>query len=469
MVVWAIGLNAVPGIGSIVFGLVTVLSAILFPAPKPVDPWIQVRERIENLVGTRLQEYQVRSIQAKSEGIRRNAEEYSNVMKLYSEAKTPEEKGKYHALIQNYHTGLLILLRSSIPELQTAYYAAITLPLFAQAANLHLSLLAEGINHGLEWGFSDKYVTQVLPDEFRRLNSSGLSARDLSTSQGPADDMTLTLAKTAIDTAEALGVPPGLVLLWKEAYATLVSDFATRTKRDFIDYVSHAKKTYAEGRKQVQPYDHRLVPSLSGLDKGTKEASAMRAYADYDTEMLDSVLKYVEFWPVLDGKANLSESALRSLDREVFFGPYGRWTKSVLWSADAPAAISERRPKMTSIVICAADNVLMLAVRYRDRNWPDDDGQCLKKAHWQEFSLEDDEYIENVDVRYGHKLGQLTFTTNKGKVHGPYGRAKHADLSVSVNRTGYSLSYMRGTRYVYKEPEGLEGISFGFRPLLTAG
>ncbi|KAM3507420.1 hypothetical protein MY11210_007144 [Beauveria gryllotalpidicola] len=463
--VFAVGLNAVPVIGSVLGSLTVVLGMALFPA-QTVDPWEKLHERVEALIGAKLQAHQVKELQSKIDGLGHNHKTYASVWKQYHEAP-PEAKEKLATLLSQVHVAFLFVVRAAIPEFQIDDYAAAALPLFAQAANLHMTLLSDGLKHGLEWGLPKEYIDGTLREEFTSLTSPGNSARGLTALNARTDSIELTMFQEAIDAAEAHGLPAELISTWKEAYTTMIAKVATRADRSNMDYISHVKKYYEEGRKQVKPDDWHKLGHYEG--KGTNEGLALQAYSEYDVQMLENVLHYAEFWPYMAGDKEISQESYLKLDREIFRGPYVRYSENVAWSEKSPAPVTKRTEKITSVRLCVAEDVTSLQVKYGE-TWNKEFGLCRKpELEERIFTLESDEYIENVDLVYGHKLGQLQFVTNKGTVHGPFGKGVHADMKTAVNHTGYALTSIHSTHYERHDPEGIEGVVFGFRPLLTSG
>ncbi len=268
--IFAVGLNAVPVAGGVLAAITTLLGLAIFPAPV-ADPWTTVAERVDALIGTKLQAHQVKSLRGKMEGLKQNSHAYASVFKSYTEA-SPDSKQKNADLLRVHYAGFIGVIRAAVPEFQIDDYATVTLPLFAHAANLHLTLLADGIKNGLEWGFPESYVKDTLPDEFNRMTSSGKAARDLAAVESRADNVQLELLREAIDLAETLGVAPELIKLWKEAYGILMKDFATRSKRSTLDYVSHVQKFYTEGRQQVKPYEWSGTRGSHTMEMVTRKA-----------------------------------------------------------------------------------------------------------------------------------------------------------------------------------------------------
>ncbi|KAM3560147.1 hypothetical protein MY1884_003096 [Beauveria asiatica] len=414
----------------------------LFPA-QTVDPWEKLHERVEALIGAKLQEHQVKQLQSKRDGLGHNQREYASLWRQYQKA-APDSKEKLAEMLRHVHVSFLFVLRAAVPEFQVDDYAAAALLLFAQ-----------------------EYIDVTLRDEFTRLTSPGNSARGLTALNAQADSMELKMFHEAIDAGEANGLPAELIATWKEAYTTMTVKVATRADGSDLDYISHVKKYYEQGRKLVKPDDWHTFGHYEG--KGTDEGLALQAYSEYDVQMLENVLHYAEFWPYMAGDKEISEASYLNLDREIFRGPCVRYSENVAWSETSPAPVTKRTEKITSVRLCVAEDVTSLQVKHGE-TWDKEFGLCRKpELEERIFTLEADEYIENVDLVYGHKLGQLQFVTNKGTVHGPFGLGKHADMKTAVNCTGYALTSIHGTHYGRHDPEGIEGVVFGFRPQLTSG
>ncbi|KAM3548070.1 hypothetical protein ARSEF4850_009633 [Beauveria asiatica] len=354
--VFAVGLNAVPIIGSVLGSLAVVLGMALFPA-QTVDPWEKLHERVEALIGAKLQEHQVKQLQSKIDGLGHNQREYASLWRQYQKA-APDSKEKLAEMLRHVHVSFLFVLRAAVPEFQVDDYAAAALLLFAQLANLHMTLLSDGFKHGLEWGLAKECIDVTLRDEFTRLTSPGNSARGLTALNARADSMELKMFHEAIDAGEANGLPAELIATWKEAYTTMTVKVATRADGSHLDYISHVKKYYEQGRKQVKPDDWHKFGHYEG--KGTDEGLALQAYSEYDVQMLENVLHYAEFWPYMAGDKEISEASYLNLDREIFRGPYVRYSENVAWSETSPAPVTKRTEKITSVRLCVAEDVTSL-------------------------------------------------------------------------------------------------------------
>lgn len=201
----------------------------------------------------------------------------------------------------------------------------------------------------------------------------------------------------------------------------------------------------------------------SKYDAGFSEADKARTLSDYDTSMVLGVLNYAELWPFLSG--NKWPSAItRIVDREVFYGPYGRWADGVSWDSTTPAPITDRGASITGIYIRGWDDIDGLSIQ-RGGAWDGAQGSSSGGAP-KEISIGKDEYITSVDVTSGYKLGKLAFKTNKNNSLSN-GNARHADTDHNAAPPGYALTSVRVTRYVAHVPPGCEGVILGFRPLIT--
>ena len=81
------------------------------------------------------------------------------------------------------------------------------------------------------------------------------------------------------------------------------------------------------------------------------------------------------------------------------------------------------------------------------------------------FSLEDKEFITEVDVREGGVIQSLTFRTNKGKEYGPFGGKggifnKEGVMVTAKAPTGYRLIGIKGRAGKY-----LDAIGFRWGPM----
>lgn len=376
------------------------------------------------------------------------------------EQATGDTKEKQAGAVFSHLIAFVAVLKSGIPEFQIEDSAVAALPLFAQAANMHLTLLADGIKHGAEWGFTTEYVNNNLRKEFSELTGTDKKSRTMDVKYRRDDKSNLDLLQDAIKVGEEAGWAVELLDTWRVAYDILVKPTAL-SKRAVTDFPTYAKETYEKGRELIKPYK---IDPLTYNGKGLKEALHSNALSDYDSTMIKNVLTYAEFWPYLTGEVPMPDSARDALDREIFSGPYGRYTVGATWDASKAPPVTSRESKITAVRVRAHDDIDGLQVQ-RGGSW----GKLFgSPKNGDEFlaNLAFDEYIHSVDTKYGFKLGQLTFFSNKDKTYGPYGSARHSQNQSLVNHDGYGLTSMYITNWADPSPTGTDGIIFGFRPLL---
>ncbi|KAM3499326.1 hypothetical protein MY11210_009620 [Beauveria gryllotalpidicola] len=453
--VFAIGVGLIPGAGPLLSSLCGLLGAIVFPSKTdPNAVWNSLRGRIEALIGEKMTDLQVKTLGQKVKGLANNMEAFTSVFNDYEQASG--DKAKQGETLRTHHTAFLAVLRADIPEFQIEDYAVASLPLFAQAANMHLTLLADGVRNGEKWGFTKDYISHTLQQEFDRLTmSSAKRVRALHSRDEPSQ---LDALKECIAIGEAAGWDKELLDTWRAALKTLSKETAL-TKRATMTYPAYAKEQYEKGRKLVKPY------TATYFDKGAAEALHFNALSDYDAQMIKNVLTYAEFWPYLTGK-KMPDSAKLALDREIFSGPYGRYTKGAAWNDKTPPPIKGRDAKITAVKVRAWNQIDELQVQYGGQ-WGALFGDASAGQEAQ-ANLAFDEYIQSVDAHYGQKIGQLTFFSNKDKTYGPYGEGKNALNKTLVKHEGFGLTSMTATHWEKHAPPGLEGIIFGFRPLLVS-
>ncbi|KAM3498279.1 hypothetical protein MY10362_008392 [Beauveria mimosiformis] len=367
--IFLIGVGLVPGVGPLLSSFGGLLGAIAFPK-KSTDLnaiWNGLREKVETLIGAEIQASHVTG----------------------DDKMTGDDKEKHGEILRTHFIAFLSVLRAGIPAFQVNEYAVASLPLFTQAANIHLALLSDGIRNGEAWDLPKNYVKNSLQQEFEELTVSS-SKRIRAAVRDRDEPSQLDAIKECIAVGEAAGWDAELIDTWKAALETL-SKATALSRRATLTYPAYAKEYYEKGRTMIKPY----TAPLEGSEKGLSEALALKALSDYDATMFKNVLTYAEFWPYLTGK-EMPESAKLALDREIFFGPYGRYTGGATWNAKNAPPITTRGSNITAIKVRAWDDVDALQVQYGGR-WGPLFGDAKGGAEHQ-ANLAFDEYIQSIDV-----------------------------------------------------------------------
>jgi hypothetical protein len=108
---------------------------------------------------------------------------------------------------------------------------------------MHLTLLADGIKRGKDWGYTDKNI-ETMRNQFKAKTSPSSGSGSDGDKARPDTLLPGSILKDAISKGDKAGVPNKLLDSWKEAYATLYAP-DSETPDDELDYVTYAKKICA--------------------------------------------------------------------------------------------------------------------------------------------------------------------------------------------------------------------------------
>lgn len=135
-------LGQVPVAGKLLSGLV----GIFWPdSDKSNQIWDQIEQRVEALVRQELSDTVYRQTQADLTGL-------VNVLDDYTAVAAPGHSGQVTS--ENWHAAQA-QFHAAIPGFQVSGYEVLLLPLWAPAANMHISLLRDGVLFGTSWGWND--------------------------------------------------------------------------------------------------------------------------------------------------------------------------------------------------------------------------------------------------------------------------------------------------------------------------
>jgi len=141
------GLGLVPFVGFALSALVT----IFWPASKE-DVWAEIEARMEALVKRKIADRVWQETRDALAGLRNVVDDYVYVVREH-----PDDK---EVISQKWNIANGHFLHD-LPRFQSEGYELLLLPLFAQFANLHLTLLRDGAQHGADWGWSQALVESV--------------------------------------------------------------------------------------------------------------------------------------------------------------------------------------------------------------------------------------------------------------------------------------------------------------------
>jgi hypothetical protein len=117
------------------------LVGVLWPASGD-DVWDSIKARVEALINQKIREYEYRNVTDSLQGLKAALDLY----RLRLADSTPP-------FISEQYTSTKTAFVTALPHFQSEPSKLLLLPLFAQFANLYLSLLRDGALHGADWGW----------------------------------------------------------------------------------------------------------------------------------------------------------------------------------------------------------------------------------------------------------------------------------------------------------------------------
>jgi delta endotoxin, N-terminal domain len=143
-------LGLVPDVGSILGALVY----IFWPSDK-TDIWSEIEAQVEQLIQQKLTQLVKDQVAAVLQGLNNNLRDY--LVALKDGSGDP-------SYISEKWTVVNADFLQQLPTFQLDGYQTLLLPLFAQFANMHLSLLRDGVVGGNKWGWTQDILKQTRVD-----------------------------------------------------------------------------------------------------------------------------------------------------------------------------------------------------------------------------------------------------------------------------------------------------------------
>lgn len=143
------GFGKIPEVG----GLISDITGVLWPATNKDDGvWDHIRANVEALINEKLDDDHYNTVSEHLTGLKSDMDIY-----LGSAGDNDSETSVYFITVQTQ-------FGVSLPFFQSKGREFLLLPLFTQFANLHLSLLRDGVLWGSKWGLSDGDVNRLKKD-----------------------------------------------------------------------------------------------------------------------------------------------------------------------------------------------------------------------------------------------------------------------------------------------------------------
>jgi len=140
-VIISTSLNLVPEVGFVLSAFVN----IFWPYSQR-DVWSEIKEKVEELIDEKLSNFVYQQVQEDLEGLKNNMNEYLWAVKNSQAPSYISEK--YNIVLGDF--------LQQRPHFQSNGSEILLLPLFAQFANMHLSLLRDGVLYGANWGWTEE-------------------------------------------------------------------------------------------------------------------------------------------------------------------------------------------------------------------------------------------------------------------------------------------------------------------------
>lgn len=143
-------LGLVPDVGPLLSALV-----YIFWPSSGEDIWSEIEAQVEQLINQKLSELVQEQVAASLQGLNNNLSSYLTALKVGGNDPS------YISEKWNVANGDFL---QQLPTFQLPNYQLLLLPLFAQFANMHLSLLRDGVLGGAKWGWTPPILSQTQQD-----------------------------------------------------------------------------------------------------------------------------------------------------------------------------------------------------------------------------------------------------------------------------------------------------------------
>ncbi len=157
--------SSIPYVGP-VFGFFTPIINLFWPEDHP-DLFEILKDKIEALINKKLAEDAVNRLKKEVEGFKNDSESLACQVKIYlddegtCEQFSTRDSGVKGASIAQTIINIHHLWIQRIPQFTIDEYKQYALPLYVQAANMHLMLLKDAISHQKDWGIDDADVKTI--------------------------------------------------------------------------------------------------------------------------------------------------------------------------------------------------------------------------------------------------------------------------------------------------------------------
>jgi hypothetical protein len=148
-------LGMVPEVGSLLSALV-----YIFWPKSGEDVWSEIKDQVEQLIEEDIDKLVYEQVQDSLAGLNNNLNDYLSAVQT---GDLPNISATWITTNGDFD--------QQLPSFQASGYELLLLPLFAQFANLHLTLLRDGVLFGSSWGWNEAYLNTIVQKLTERITS----------------------------------------------------------------------------------------------------------------------------------------------------------------------------------------------------------------------------------------------------------------------------------------------------------
>jgi hypothetical protein len=168
------GLGFIPDVGELLSGIVE----FLWPS-SGTDVWSEIKAQVEQLIDQKIADNNYALVQDSLKGLNNELSDYINSLSYAKDDST------FISEKWNVAEGDFL---QQLPSFQQTGYEVLLLPLFAQFANLHLTLLRDGAQFGANWGWTPDILDNTKQKLTDTINAYKIYAQGIY--QKHVDDLT---------------------------------------------------------------------------------------------------------------------------------------------------------------------------------------------------------------------------------------------------------------------------------------
>ncbi|MDG0949871.1 insecticidal delta-endotoxin Cry8Ea1 family protein [Bacillus paranthracis] len=125
----------------------------LFVRKGKYDPWVALMQAVEALINQKISEFVKANALADLSALQIGFEDYTRALESWLENQDDRQR---QSLVRTRFEDLYSAISRSMANFSVTGYETLLLPIYAQAATLHLLMAQDTERYGLQWGMSQK-------------------------------------------------------------------------------------------------------------------------------------------------------------------------------------------------------------------------------------------------------------------------------------------------------------------------